>query len=304
MESLLQLNALPAELWIYLAIDLAMVLLLLMIVRWLSGQFSQINVADELSMRDNFAFGISVAGRMLSLCIVLGSVVGRHVGEGYQSAALGVLLFGVICIGLVRFGSFAHDKIVLHRLDKHQMIHEKNISVAIVDAAGAIASAIMLRSMLLWVEGTDLNAIVAITSGFIIVLLVLLLKTRIYEVRFANYNQNDSFQKTLCKGQIALAIEHSGNLIGTALVVSSAGALLRYQPETYVSNITGWLISSFMLAISFLIVIAITKRVVLLGIDWKQEVDQQHNIGIACIQWVLSVGIAMIFIGVLTYTAA
>lgn len=299
METLLQLNDLQSKLWVYLSIDLGIALLLLIVVRWLSGQYSRINVADELSVRDNFAFGISIAGRMLALCIVLGSVVGRHVGEGYQNAALGMAIFGVISIVLVKLGRVAHDKIVLNRIDKEAMIDQKNISVAIVDAASAIASAIMLRSMLLWVDGTDLNAIVAITSGFIVVLLVLLLKTRLYEARFANYNQNDSFQKTLSKGQIALAIEHSGNLIGTAVVVTSASSLLRYQPETYVSNITGWLISSFVLAVCLFVVVAIAKRVVLIGLDWKQEVDQQHNVGVACIQWVLSVGIAIIIAGVL-----
>ncbi|MBT0585653.1 DUF350 domain-containing protein [Alteromonas oceanisediminis] len=303
MDTLVQLNALHPQLWIYLSIDIGIALCLLFGVRWLAGRYSNISVSKELSVRDNFAFGISVAGRMLSLCIVMGSVVGRHVGEGYQTAALGMLLFGLVSIILVKLGRVAHDKLVLNRLDKEQMIDDKNISVAIVDAASAIAAAIMLRSMLLWVEGTDMNALVAITSGFSVVLLVLLIMTRIYEARFASHNQNDSFQKTLCKGQVALAIAHSGNLIGTALMVSAAASLLRYNPETYVSNITGWLFSSIALAGVLLLLVAIAKRLVLAGCDWKQEVDQQVNVGVASIQWVLSVGIAMIVLGVLTHAS-
>lgn len=301
METLVRLNSLPPEIWVYLAIDLAIALVLLIIMRWLSGRVSGVSVSDELSVKDNFAFGISVAGRMLSLCIVLGSVVGRHVGEGYLNAAIGMFLFGLVSIGLVRLGRFAHDKLVLNRLNKEQMLSEKNVSVALVDAASAIASAIILRGILLWVEGTDTNAVVAITSGFIVVLTVLLLKTRMYEARFANYNQNDSFQKTLRKGQLALAIEHSGNLIGTAIVVTSAASLLSYAPETYVSNVTGWLILSLLLTLSLMVVVAVAKRIVLAGLDWKHEVDQQVNVGVACIQLVLVVGIALIISGVLTY---
>ncbi len=302
METLVKLNPLSAEIWGYLAIDVGIALILLFVVRWMSGRVTKISVSNELGERDNFAFGISVAGRMLSLCIVLGSVVGRHIGEGYQGAAIGMLLFGVISIALVKLGRIAHDKIVLNKLDKEQMIADKNVSVALVDAASAIASAIMLRSMLLWVEGTDVNAIVAITTGFIVVLLVLLLMTRLYELRFATNNQNDSFQKILCKGHIALAIEHSGNLIGTAIIVSAASVLLTYDPQTYVSNVTGWLIVGFALSMSLLMMVTVAKRMVLSGLDWKQEVDQQHNVGVASIQLVLSVGIAFIVIGVFTYT--
>lgn len=303
METLVKINAFPPELWIYLLIDLAIALVLLMIIRTLSARLSGLNVADELSVQDNFAFGISLAGWILSLCIVLGSVVGRHVGQSYVDAAIGMFWFGLVSIALVRLGRFAHDKLVLNRLHKEEMIVEKNISVAVVDAASSIASAIMLRGILLWVEGTDLDAIVAVTSGFIVVLIVLLVKTRMYEARFASQNQNDSFQKTLRKGQLALAIEHSGNLIGTAIVVSASASLLIYTPETYVSNVTGWLILSLLLVGALEVFVAAAKRIVLFGVDWKQEVDQQVNVGVAFIQLVLVVGIALIFAGGLTYAA-
>ena len=103
LETLVKLNPFPSELWGYLSIDLSIALILLIVIRWLSGQFSKINVTSELSERDNFAFGISVAGRMLSLCLVLGSVVGRHVGAGYENAAIGMLLFGLISLWRARF---------------------------------------------------------------------------------------------------------------------------------------------------------------------------------------------------------
>lgn len=301
MDTLVRLNPFPKDLLIYLSIDIGIAFALLIAVRLLSGRFSKISVTQELGVKDNFAFGISLAGRMLSLCIVLGSVVGRHVGEGFQEAALGMLLFGIIGIILVKFGRYSHDKLILNRLDKEQMIDEKNVSVALVDAASAIASAIMLHSMLLWVEGTDVNAIVAITTGFIVVLAVLLLMTRLYEYRFASDNQNDSFQKILCKGHLAVAIEHSGHLIGTAMVVSSASTLLIYDAQTYVSNVTGWLIVGLALSIALLVLVTVAKKLVLLGMNWQQEVDQQHNIGVAAIQFALSIGLAFVVIGVLTY---
>lgn len=299
MDALLKLVPLTNDLWIYLAIDVALALLLLVLMKWLTGLFRKNTVTEELGVKDNFAFGISIAGGMLSLCIVLSSVVGRHVGLGYKDAAIGMLTFGFIGIILVKFGRFAHDKLVLNRVDTVAMISDRSVSIALVDAASLIASAIILRSMMLWVDGSNMNAIIAISTGFTVVLTILLVMTRIYEARFARDNQNDSFQGALRKGQMALAIEHSGNLLGTAMVVSAANKLLTYHPAGYVSNVTGWLIVSVVLAISLHLTVMLSKRIILYGMNYRQEVDQQHNVGVACLGLTLSIGIALIVNGVL-----
>jgi uncharacterized membrane protein YjfL (UPF0719 family) len=270
---------------------------LLLAIRSFSGVFSKVSVRNELGEKDNFAFGISMAGRMLSLTIVLSAVVGRHTHLGYEVAALGMVVFGGVGILLVRAGRYAHDKVVLNRLDKNQMIAEKNVSVALVDAASSIASAIIIKSIIDWAVGTDVNTLIAIFSGTTVVLSVLLLTTRLYERRFANNNQDNSFQDTLCQGHLALAIQHSGNLIGTAIAVSSAGSILAYEPESYVSNITGWLLVGLTFAVSLIVLSSVSKRIILAGVNWKREVDLQHNVGIASIEFVLSIGLALLIAG-------
>jgi hypothetical protein len=295
MEQLIRLVEIPSYLPIYLVIDILVAIVLLFVVRSISGIFSQVSVRRELGVKDNFAFGISLAGRMLALTIVLSGVVGRHIGLGYKEAALGMLMFGALGILLVRIGRFAHDKLVLNRLDKNKMISEKSVSVALVDASSAVASAIITKSIIEWSVGADANAFIAVFSGVIVVLVVLLFATRIYEYSFAENNQNSGFQRTLCNGQIALAIQHSGNLIGIAIAVSAASKVLVYDPNTYVSNITGWLIAGIILAASLMMLTSITKHIVLVGVSWRKEVALHHNIGIASIEASLSIGIALLF---------
>jgi uncharacterized membrane protein YjfL (UPF0719 family) len=294
MEQLIKLVPFSSEILIYLAIDISIVILLLLSIRSLSGWFTKLSVRNELGEKDNFAFGISMAGRMLSLTIVLSAVVGRHMHLGYEASALGMLLFGVVGIVLLRVGRFAHDKLVLNRIDKNLMIAEKNVSVALIDASSSIASAIIIKSIIIWAVGTDVNTLVAILSGTMITLSILLLTTRLYEILYASNNQNSGFQRALSQGQMALAIQHSGNLIGTAIVVSSAGGILIYEPESYVSNMTGWLIAGAGFSIFLMLLTNISKRIVLSGVNWKKEVDLQHNIGIASIEFVLSVGLALL----------
>ena len=299
MEALVKLVPLTQELAIYLAMDVAIALVLLMIMKWLTGAFRKHSVTEELGVKDNFAFGISIAGGMLSLCIVLSSVVGRHVGQGYQDAALGMIVFGAVGILLVKLGRFAHDKLVLNEVDTHAMIAERSVSVALVDAASLVASAIVLRNIMLWVDGSDMNALIAIVTGFSVVLTMLLIMTRIFEYRYAKDNQNDSFQGALEKGQMALAIEHSGNLLGTAMIVSAANNLLVYSPSGYVSNVTGWLFVSVCLTIALHLLVLVSKKIILFGMHFRQEVDHQHNVGVAAVGFTLSIGNAMIINAVL-----
>lgn len=299
MDSLVKLVPLSRDLFVYLAIDLSIALLLLMIMKWLTGVMQKNSVTEELGVKDNFAFGISVAGSMLSLCIVLSSVVGRHVGQGYSNAAVGMLTFGVVGILLVKFGRFAHDKLVLDRINTPVMISERSVSIALVDAASLVASAIVIRNIMVWVDGSDMNAIIAIVTGFSVVLVMLLVMTRIFEIRYAQGNQNDSFQGALRKGQLALAIEHSGNLLGSAMIVSAAKNLLVYEPSGYVSNITGWLVVSTALALVLHLLVYANKKVIMFGMNFRTEVDQQHNVGVASLGFTLSIGTAMIINGVL-----
>ncbi|MFC3120848.1 DUF350 domain-containing protein [Agaribacter flavus] len=302
MEQLVKLLPIAGDTVVYLAIDISIAILLLFAIRSLSGFFTKISVRQELGEKDNFAFGISIAGRMLSLTIVLSAVVGRHVNMGFEAAAVGMFLFGAMGILLVKIGRFAHDKLVLNRLDKDDMIAQKNVSVALVDASSGIAAAIIAKSIIDWAQGADVNAFIAVFSGALVVLAVLLFTTRLYEYRFAESNQNSSFQKTLCNGQIALAIQHSGNLIGIAIAVSSASKLLAFEATAYVSNLTGWLIVGLGLAFSLMLITSVAKRVVLLGVNWKSEVALQHNIGVASIEAVLSIGIALLFSNVFVST--
>ena len=303
METLVKLVPLARDLWVYVAIDVGLALVLLLVMKWLSRSRAKVSVSDELGVKDNFAFGISVAGGMLSLCLVLSSVVGRHVGQGYEQAAIGMVLFGIIGIFLVKVGRFAHDKIVLDAVDTQHKVSDRNVSVALVDAASLVSSAIILRSIMVWVDGSDVNAMIAIVTGFLVVLTILLIMTRIYEMRYAMQNQNHSFQSALDTGQLALAVQHAGNLLGTAIVVSSAGALLSYSPQGYVSNVTGWLVTSVVLSLLLWALVAFSKRAVLNGINYQKEVDEQHNVGVAAVELPLSVGLAMIISSVLSSSA-
>ncbi|WDE13009.1 DUF350 domain-containing protein [Thalassomonas haliotis] len=294
MNTLIEITALNQDLLTYLAIDLVIAIVLLGTMRFVSGLSAKVNTTQELAKEDNFAFGISVAGSVAALGIVLTGAITGETATSYLVEAVGMLAYGVFGLILIKVGRIFHDKLALNQLDKNALIKEKNLSIGVVDAAGAIATAIIIRAVLLWVDGLDLSTFIAITSGFVVSQAILVIVTRLKERQYAKNNQDDSLQEALSQGQLAIAIRYSGQMISTALAVTAASYFFSYSPETLVINLLGWLIFGLVMTVLVAILTSVAKRIILWGINLVEEVDQQHNIGVASIEMAISISIALI----------
>jgi hypothetical protein len=294
MNSFIALSGVNQDLLVYLAIDVSIAILLLGAMRFLSGITAKVNSTEELAKEDNFAFGISVAGSVFALGIVLTGAITGEAASSYAMEAIGMLAYGGYGLILIKVGRIIHDKVALQHIDKNSLIIEKNLNIGIIDAAGAIATAIIIRAVLLWVDGLDLSTFIAITSGFIVAQTMLVIVTRLREQQYAKNNQEDCLQEALSNGQLALAIRYSGQVISTALAVTAASHFLTYSPETLVVNLIGWLVFGIVMTLLVALLTAVAKRIVLWGINLVEEVDQQHNIGVASIEMATSIAIALI----------
>ncbi|MXR69782.1 DUF350 domain-containing protein [Shewanella insulae] len=285
---------LTQELAIILAIDLTIAIILLTAMRYLQGWTVKVNSTHELSERDNFAFGISTAGAVAGLGIVLTGAITGEAAESYLIEAIGMSAYGIFGLILIKLGRFLHDKVALNEIDKNAMILKGNISVAIVDATAAIATAIIIRSVLLWAEDLTLNTFIAIFSAFAISQLMLVLLTRLRERSYAKRHDDSSMQEALTKGHTALAIRHSGYMLAMALSFNAASHFIVFMPTAYVTNILGWLTFSVIMLLALSLLLALVKKLVLANINLKAEVEEQHNIGIATVELAISVAIALI----------
>lgn len=294
MNTFIEITGLNIELLIFLAIDITIAIILLGAMRFISGLSAKVNSTDELAKEDNFAFGISVAGSVAALGIVLTGAISGENADSYLGEIIGMGSYGIFGLILIKVGRVFHDRFALNQIDKNAQIKARNITVGIVDAAGAIATAIVIRAVLLWVYGLDINTFVAITAGFIVSQAMLVLVTRIKERQYAANNQNDCMQNAFAEGQIALAIRYAGQVISTALAVTAASHFLTYSPETLMINLIGWLVFGIVMTLLVALLTSVAKRLVLMGINLVEEVDQQHNIGVACVEMAISISIALI----------
>jgi len=294
MNTFIEITGLNLELLIFLAIDITIAIILLGAMRFISGLSAKVNSTDELAKEDNFAFGISVAGSVAALGIVLTGAISGENADSYLMEIIGMASYGVFGLILIKIGRVFHDRFALNQIDKNAQIKARNIAVGIVDASGAIATAIVIRAVLLWVYGLDINTFTAITAGFIVSQAMLVLVTRIKERQYAANNQNHSMQNAFAEGHVALAIRYAGQAISTALAVTAASHFLTYSPDTLLVNLVGWLVFGIIMTLLVAILTSIAKRLVLMGINLVEEVDQQHNIGVASVEMAISISIALI----------
>ncbi|MBA6337325.1 MULTISPECIES: DUF350 domain-containing protein [unclassified Colwellia] len=294
MNTFFEITALNQDLLIYLVIDISIAIVLLGAMRFISGLSAKVNSTQELAQKDNFAFGISVAGSVAALGIVLTGAISGENAPSYWMEFVGMFAYGTLGLILIKIGRVIHDKLSLQHINKTQEILNENLTIGIVDAAGAIATAIIIRAVLLWVHGLDVDTFIAIIAGFIISQAILLLVTRLKERQYAKNNQGDCLQEAFTRGQTAIAIRYAGQLISTALAVTAASHFLTYSPETLFYNLISWFVFAVVMTLLVAILTAIAKRIVLWGINLVEEVDQQQNIGVACVEMATSISIALI----------
>ena len=299
LNTLLELTALNTDLLIFLAVDLTIAIALLSAMRFVSGVAANVNTTDELAKQDNFAFGISVAGSIAALGIVLTGAITGEAAESLTMEIIGMTAYGILGLLLIKVGRLVHDKFALNQINKTEQIKAANVTVGIVDAAGAIATAIVIKAVLTWVYGIDINTLIAIISGFIVSQAMLIIATRIKERQYAKNNQGDSLQEAFANGQVALAIRYAGQVISTSLAVTAASYFFAYNPDTLVLNLVGWLLFGVVMTLLVALLTFVAKKLILWGFNLVEEVDQQHNIGVASIEMAISISIALILTGLM-----
>ncbi|WP_392340173.1 DUF350 domain-containing protein [Moritella marina] len=285
---------LSSDLLLFLAVDLIIALVLLSAMRFFTGAVDKIDTIDELATRDNFAFGISLAGATFGLGIVLSGAISGEKAATLPLEVLSISLYGLAGLVLIKLGRWIHDRVSLNRLDKNTEVAERNVAVAIVDACAAIATAIIIRSTLVWVEGLELMTFIAIFSGFLISQTVMLLMTRYREHRYSRGNLGTTMQQAFKDNNIAVALRHGGCLIGVAISVTIASNYIYYDSESLMTTLGSWMLFSLVMLTTFTILAIIAKKIILNGVNINREVDLQNNVGIAAMDMAINLSIAFI----------
>ncbi|WP_024611040.1 DUF350 domain-containing protein [Pseudoalteromonas sp. TB64] len=279
-----------------LAIDFAIIVLLFVSLKYIKGWVSNLHANDEITERDNFAFGISFAAGLAALAIVLTGVSSGAFAVSLQQEALQVLGYGALAIVLIKLGHFFQDKVALRKVSLHDEIVKGNVTAAIIDFGHVVSVAIVIRSALLWVATDGWHGLPIVIAAFIIGSVVLLLVSQYRVQLFKRTNKNgDCLQQAIVDGNLAVGIRYAGFLVGSALAITAATGIAPYAADNINASLLYWAISAVVSLVTFIILHLVTIKVILSGCDISDEVNRQKNVGVATISAAVSfaVGITM-----------
>ncbi|PJB70051.1 MAG: hypothetical protein CO093_08965 [Alphaproteobacteria bacterium CG_4_9_14_3_um_filter_47_13] len=275
-------------------LNLLIVVLLFTALRIFSGVTSHISAADELLRKDNPAFGISLAATMFAITIMLtGTIYGSPEADA-RYAILAVGVFGFIGIALMALTRVILDKVTLPSISLRDEIVKGNIAVGIADAGNILAAAVILRAVLIWVIGFNMESLLALLSGYAVSQCVLTAMTLLKRHTYRIFYKGGDLQEQLKNGNIAVALRFAGRKIGTAFAIATAAHIVVYEQYEVSQILVAWFIASVVAVIVWEILCFAAEQIILWRVDTRSEVQEQKNIAIGAVQAVIYIAMGLL----------
>ena len=291
-----QLTGIDTYIYQILLIDLVIAVAMIAGLRFVTGVVANVNSAEELAARDNVAFGIAMAAGIISLALMLTGAVSGEPGMTYANEIASVLAYGILGVLLIKIGRLVQDMIVLRGIEIQAQIKRGNVAAALVDAANTLAIGLILRAVMLWVESDTFSGLLVVLSAFVDAQILLALVAYYRAAVYARRHDGTSLQAAFANGQTALAVRFFGHLMGVALAVTAASGIVAYQPEGLVMALLLWAVVALLFTIFVSLIASLARKVVLMGVDVVEEVDNQNNVGVAAIEAAIAISVGLFFV--------
>ena len=284
-----------------LILDFVIVFAVLLCARVLYGLVAGIDVTEEMAGKNNHAVGISLAGATAGIGIMLSGVVTGTFSSTLGTEALSMVVYAAVGLVLMWLTRLIFDKVSLPSFSVKDEIARGNNAVAIVDAGNMVATAVMVRAVMNWSEGTLSSGLMAVAVGYVATQIILTLTT-VYRVKLFRMRNREGagFQDVVRAGNMAVAMRFVGFQVGVALAVTAASGVAVFQAgsDPIVQGLT-WGGVSVVMAVILAVLALVAERSVLAKINVTEEVDRQQNIGVALMEVGVYVAIGLILTNLL-----
>lgn len=283
--------------WAIVVLDLAVAVAAICALRYLSGLLFGVDSRDELAEKNNFAFGLTLAGGAGAVALVLAAATAGDPAVDFAQELGVVALYAVLGLVLLKVGMLINDWVVFNEFSLKQAINGGNLAAGTAQAANLIAIGVLVNAAIDYSEGGLATAVAAVVIVFLLAQIVLLGVTRLRGLIYAKRNAGAKWQAAIEGGNTALGVRYAGHLVGTALAVSSAGGMIAYMvpPDAGMVVVYAALLGlAVVLAGVLLLLSMLAQRAILFGIDVVEEVDVQANIGVAAIEAAAFIGVGLV----------
>lgn len=286
---------------ITLIINVAVCLLFVIPVRFALAKHLGVDAKHELDTKDNFAFGVSIAGGVLGLIFMLTGVQSGEALPSYVSEIVSLLMYGALGSVLLILGVLIQDKIVIREISLAQEIRAGNMSAAIIVAANMAVVGLVAKKTLTWVDSEGIVGLLPVVAVFVVSQLVLaavaLLRMTIYRARNKNNSANgvsapETWQGAIQAGNVAIALRYAGQLIATGIAITTTSFLVEAAELNLIWSTVYWLAYAFGLATIIWVAYRLFLPLVLFKVNVVEEVDHQQNVGVAAVEAALFISLA------------
>jgi uncharacterized membrane protein YjfL (UPF0719 family) len=274
--------------------NLAIAIILFASIRLFSGFVSHAGNMTNRFTENNLAFGISILGMVLGVTIVLSGAIYGDPVHNMMDSVISVGLYGVTGIILMWLTRLIFDKIALPKVSLRQEIEKGNVAAGILDAGNVIATALIVRAVMVWVETNTIEGLVAVLASYVIsqVLLTLVSFIRIYH--YSNKIRDVSLQDAFSAGHTAVALNFAGRRIEAAFAITAASNIMVYEIYDLGQMLIAWVGVSVLMIILVNILSWIADKIILMGIDTREEVFNKRNVELGAIQGMIYVCIGLL----------
>jgi len=277
-----------------LAIDFIVIIALFVSLKLIKGWVSNLHANDEITKRDNFAFGLSFAAGLAGLAIVLTGITSGNFADTLVAEATQMAGYGLVGIALIKLGHFFQDKVALRKVDLHLEIVQGNVTAALIEFGHIVTVAILIRSALIWVLTEGWHGLPIVIAAFIIGNIIMLLVSQYRVQLYKRTNKNgDCLQQAIKDNNLAVGVRYAGFLIGSGLAITAATGLAPYNADNINMSLIYWAGAAIFSLIMFILLHLITIKIILSGTDISDEVNRQKNVGVAAISATTSFAIGL-----------
>lgn len=299
MSQWIHIDFLDAQRLLYVFFDIVIAVGLITAMRFFSGWVSHVRSIPELAVKDNFAFGLSLAGGILALAIMLTGIVAENVAQTLGEQVRVTLGYGILGVALIKLGRSIQDRWFLRGLSIQAEIIRGNLAAAVVDVANALVTAMVVRSVVVWVDIQGLSGLISVVATCLGAQLVIGAMTLFWMHVFHRRHPKHFFTQALENRQVALATRYACHTIGAAFALSAGSGVVRFYSEGVLAqmvSLVAWLVCGSILCLTISVLARLSRRVILSGVNIAQEIADEDNLAVAVVEGALYLGIGFYFL--------
>ncbi len=284
--------------WDLIGINVLLVTFFLFLFKYKIGWLSGVSVRDEIAEKDNPAFGIALGSLFLGFLIIMSAATTGDDVVSYKKELLLMTAYGISGMIMLTLSKLLFDKISLLNFEMPDELRKRNISAAIIDGSNVIATALIIFAYMGWVKGTSLTTVFVVAYGWLISQIVLTVFNKIKESIFKS-TIHKNFIEAIKADNKAVAIRYSFYKISVAIAPLVAVSHYKFNETIAYWQATEIFLTTILLSTIYLTVPSLLKKIIIPNVDFKDEINNQQNIGLAFIEGCIVLGLAILSYGLL-----